>query len=318
MMRSCSRGRRLIVGKSSPRVSRRRKSRATCSRLLADGTNLKWRLWMTASRERASKSALCMSGHIKDFFGWNRAKHAVLEAAILATRVHLLSESEIQEQLERLRIPIEKTAGPKEAEAFALLQRLRRRPLRRGRAVMSVHVTIQTGARLHFGLLAHRPLSGRHFGGAGLMIDSPGVHLYCQRSSHAMKCIAPLRSRNESKGSSPTIGSRRGRRHATALPSRSASNDSRPSRVGFGNPVGIGRGQSLGDFGRSEDQDIHPFELAQRVGRGKRSALGIYGFLFGGFLVDGGKRSLEMRHWHVHCPALFPRRVAVGFNHSAA
>jgi hypothetical protein len=63
------------------------------------------------------------AGHIKEFFGWNRAKHAVLEAAILATRVHLLSEAEIQEQIERLRIPIEKTAGPREREAFDLLNR---------------------------------------------------------------------------------------------------------------------------------------------------------------------------------------------------
>lgn len=62
-------------------------------------------------------------GHLKDFFGWNRAKHAVLEAAILATRVHLLSEVGIREQLERLRIPIEKTAGAVEREAFDLLLR---------------------------------------------------------------------------------------------------------------------------------------------------------------------------------------------------
>lgn len=62
-------------------------------------------------------------GHIRDFFGWNRAKHAVLEAAILATRVHLLAESEIQEQMDKFRIPVEKTAGPAEREAFDLLSR---------------------------------------------------------------------------------------------------------------------------------------------------------------------------------------------------
>jgi uncharacterized protein len=62
-------------------------------------------------------------GRIKEFFGWNRAKHAVLEAAILATRVHLLTEADIQEQMQRLRVPVEKTAGPKEMEAFDLLSR---------------------------------------------------------------------------------------------------------------------------------------------------------------------------------------------------
>jgi predicted sugar kinase len=38
-------------------------------------------------------------------------------------------------------------------------------------------IIITTGARLHFGILSYEPVSGRHFGGAGLMIDSPGFHL---------------------------------------------------------------------------------------------------------------------------------------------
>ncbi len=62
------------------------------------------------------------AGRIRDFFGWNRAKHAVLEAAILATRVHLLEASEIQPQLDSLRVIVEKTAGPAEREAFLLLE----------------------------------------------------------------------------------------------------------------------------------------------------------------------------------------------------
>jgi len=62
------------------------------------------------------------AGRLKDFFGWNRAKHAVLEAAILATRVFLLSEEEIKSQMEALRIIVEKTAGEAETEAFAILE----------------------------------------------------------------------------------------------------------------------------------------------------------------------------------------------------
>ena len=49
--------------------------------------------------------------HNRDFFGFNRAKHAVLEAAILATRVALLPADEILEQLRRLQLPV-KLAGP--------------------------------------------------------------------------------------------------------------------------------------------------------------------------------------------------------------
>jgi hypothetical protein len=61
-------------------------------------------------------------GEVRPFFGFNRAKHAVLEAAILATRVGILPGEEICRELERLAIPVQKTAGHQERVAFALLQ----------------------------------------------------------------------------------------------------------------------------------------------------------------------------------------------------
>ena len=62
------------------------------------------------------------TGRLRDFFGFNRAKHAVLEAAILATRVHLLPADEILRTLEELSLPVEKTAGPRELEAYKLVR----------------------------------------------------------------------------------------------------------------------------------------------------------------------------------------------------
>jgi predicted sugar kinase len=35
-------------------------------------------------------------------------------------------------------------------------------------------VAVQTGARLHFGLLTQGQEAGRRYGGLGLMIDQPG------------------------------------------------------------------------------------------------------------------------------------------------
>lgn len=61
-------------------------------------------------------------GRLRDFFGFNRAKHAVLEAAILATRLHLLPLDDVRSQLAALKVPVEKTAGPQERAAFALLE----------------------------------------------------------------------------------------------------------------------------------------------------------------------------------------------------
>ncbi len=57
----------------------------------------------------------------RDFFGFNRAKHAVLEAAILATRTHLVPLAEIEAEFQRLSVLVQKTGGEQEHAAFRLL-----------------------------------------------------------------------------------------------------------------------------------------------------------------------------------------------------
>lgn len=74
------------------------------------------------SGERTSLTAdVVHSGRRKDMFGFNRAKHAVLEATILATRIHMIPQAELRQQLSALASPVEKTAGPQEREAFAVV-----------------------------------------------------------------------------------------------------------------------------------------------------------------------------------------------------
>jgi uncharacterized protein len=60
-------------------------------------------------------------GRLRDFFGLNRAKHAVVEAAILATRTTFLPLEEIFADYRKLSLLVEKTGGPPEHEAFTLL-----------------------------------------------------------------------------------------------------------------------------------------------------------------------------------------------------
>jgi hypothetical protein len=60
-------------------------------------------------------------GMKREFIGFNRARHAVLEAAIYATRLHLLPRAFIDSELSRLQVIVDKTAGPAEVEAMALL-----------------------------------------------------------------------------------------------------------------------------------------------------------------------------------------------------
>jgi len=61
-------------------------------------------------------------GKLREFFGFNRAKHAVLEAAILATRTKFIPSGEILSQMKHLKVIVGKTAGEQENEAFQLLE----------------------------------------------------------------------------------------------------------------------------------------------------------------------------------------------------
>jgi hypothetical protein len=75
------------------------------------------------SQERTEIEAVVVaSGRLRDFFGFNRAKHAVVEAAILATRIHLLPRSHVLAELEKLAVLVEKTGGKQEREGFEFLK----------------------------------------------------------------------------------------------------------------------------------------------------------------------------------------------------
>ena len=60
-------------------------------------------------------------GRGRDFFGFNRAMHAVLEGAILATRIEFLPPDFLLAEFKRLAVQVEKTAGRRETEAFEFL-----------------------------------------------------------------------------------------------------------------------------------------------------------------------------------------------------
>lgn len=61
-------------------------------------------------------------GRVREFFGFNRAKHMVVEAAILATRTHLLPLEEIEAEYRKFATIIDKTGGDQEQAAFAFLR----------------------------------------------------------------------------------------------------------------------------------------------------------------------------------------------------
>jgi hypothetical protein len=56
------------------------------------------------------------------FIGYNRAQAAVLEAAILSTRLHMLEPEKVLTEMAYLAIAVSKTAGPREREAWGWIE----------------------------------------------------------------------------------------------------------------------------------------------------------------------------------------------------
>ena len=152
------------------------------------------------------------------------------------------------------------------------------------------HIIITTGARLHFGILSYEPVSGRHFGGAGLMIDSPGCQLLVKPGisdevsgpdEFKKRCLEFLKlyRSNALKRQPP--------------PCRIEIRRTIPAHHGLGSGTQLGLAIAKSVSLLAGEESVTTVELATRVGRGLRSALGIHGFGQGGFLLDGGKERAD-------------------------
>jgi hypothetical protein len=109
----------------SPHVPPHRPATRVRGAILADVCH--WKEFVVESSDTSEDRArfvarVVAEGRGRDFAGLNRAKHAVLEATILATRLHLLGRERVLEEIARLRPLVEKTAGPEEEKAFGFIQ----------------------------------------------------------------------------------------------------------------------------------------------------------------------------------------------------
>jgi len=87
----------------------------------------RWLAFRVGSLDDASERTtidcrIVAQGEVRPFFGFNRAKHAIVEAAILATRMGILRGDEIRSELAHLEIAVQKTAGLQERRAFEFLR----------------------------------------------------------------------------------------------------------------------------------------------------------------------------------------------------
>jgi len=74
----------------------------------------------TGPRARVA-TRVVQRGTGREFVGFSRACHAVLEASILASRARRLPAQEIRAELARLAVVVDKTAGPRERAAMDLV-----------------------------------------------------------------------------------------------------------------------------------------------------------------------------------------------------
>jgi hypothetical protein len=73
-----------------------------------------------AQRPRFHCRVLCTGEHAP-FRGFNRAQAAVIEAAILVSRLHMLPREKVDQEIAHLQIAVRKTASAAEEEAWAWL-----------------------------------------------------------------------------------------------------------------------------------------------------------------------------------------------------
>jgi beta-RFAP synthase len=138
-------------------------------------------------------------------------------------------------------------------------------------------------SRLHFGLMNFGGESARQFGGVGVMIDRPGVELRF-RPADNFYASGPLEQRIRH------FAKRWSEFHLQALPRREVKVVSAPREhtgLGVGTQLGMSVAAGLSALAGLPQQT--PLELAASVGRGFRSAVGVYGFLLGGLIAERGK-----------------------------
>jgi beta-ribofuranosylaminobenzene 5'-phosphate synthase len=147
-------------------------------------------------------------------------------------------------------------------------------------------VTVETPARLHFGLLDLRGSSGRRFGGIGAPAPGMTVRVTVERSRTI-----------EAEGDDASRASEFARRfvahHGIDGGARITVDRAIPSHAGLGSgtQLALAIARAMAEI---YGIDASAPALARSVGRARRSAVGTWTFAGGGFVVEGGHRVDDM------------------------
>jgi beta-RFAP synthase len=144
---------------------------------------------------------------------------------------------------------------------------------------------LRTPSRLHFGLLAWGPQSPRQFGGVGLMIDEPCLELTAE-AAESMQTEGQLAQR--ALVIAERVAARLMAQGVHLVPSRIHIGRAPAEHNGLGVGTQLSLAVTRAMFAVSGLPEPSIAELARLTGRGRRSGIGLHGFVHGGLIVDGG------------------------------
>jgi beta-ribofuranosylaminobenzene 5'-phosphate synthase len=166
------------------------------------------------------------------------------------------------------------------------------------RTSKAVHVSAPT--RLHFGLLSFGNQEGRNFGGVGLMLKEPRVEITATPAAE-FATTGPYAERMFDFAKQWQLYTQ-----ADTLPDCVLTVTSAPEQhvgLGLGTQLGLSTAEILQAFLTGEG--FGAMERAFVVNRASRSAVGTYGFEFGGLIVERGRLPSE-RISPLECRLDFP------------
>jgi beta-RFAP synthase len=145
---------------------------------------------------------------------------------------------------------------------------------------------IRTASRLHFGLLGWGPDAPRQFGGVGLMVERPGLELTAAPAD-SFQAAGPLSDRVAA-----LLDRMREKEHAglRLRPARIEVVSAPDEHMGLGVGTQLSLAVAALLLRLSGAREASLEALARLSERGRRSGVGLHGFLHGGLVVDGGHK----------------------------
>ena len=160
-------------------------------------------------------------------------------------------------------------------------------------------VRVVAPSRIHFGMLSLNQPGRRRYGGVGAMVGAPGLEITISPAKQ-FEAIGPLRDRVIHAAwlaIAAILSDGRGAPARDAgfpdLPCRVEVVRAPPLHVGLGTGTQLAMAVAAGLNAWLDFPPMPPAQLARCVGRGRRSAVGLYGFVYGGLLYEAGKLDEE-------------------------